>query len=42
MTAEIEQVKYAEITHAVRDSAINGLNIHAGDVIGIIGGKISF
>ncbi|NLB89234.1 MAG: DAK2 domain-containing protein, partial [Syntrophomonadaceae bacterium] len=41
MTAEIEQVKYAEITHAVRDSSINGLEIHAGDVIGIIGGKIS-
>lgn len=41
MTGEIEQVKYAEITHAVRDSSINGLNIQAGDVIGIIDGKIS-
>ncbi|NLJ72097.1 MAG: DAK2 domain-containing protein [Syntrophomonadaceae bacterium] len=41
MSGEIEQVKYAEITHAVRDSSINGLDISDGDVIGIIGGKIS-
>ncbi len=41
MSEEIEQVKYAEITHAVRDSSINGLDISDGDVIGIIGGKIS-
>lgn len=41
MSQEIEQIKYAEITHAVRDSAINGLSIKDGDVIGIIAGKIS-
>ncbi len=41
MAKEIEQVKYAEITHAVRDSTINGLSIKEGDVIGIIAGKIS-
>lgn len=41
MTAEIEHVKYAEITHAVRDSSINGLSIKTGDVIGIIAGNIS-
>ncbi len=36
MTEEIEQVKYAEITHAVRDSSINGLDIKMGDVICIL------
>lgn len=41
MGAEISQVKYAEITRAVRDSALNGLDIHEGDIIGIISGKIS-
>ena len=41
MSAEIQNVKYAEITHAVRDSSINGLSIQDGDIIGIISGKIS-
>ncbi|MDD3270269.1 MAG: DAK2 domain-containing protein [Syntrophomonadaceae bacterium] len=36
MTEEIEQVKYAEVTYAVRDSSINGLEIKMGDVIGIL------
>ena len=40
MEEEIRRVKYAEITQAVRDSAVNGLNIKDGDVIGIIGDAI--
>lgn len=36
MAAEIEQVKYAEVTRAVRDSTINGLEIKMGDIIGIL------
>ncbi len=41
MTEEIKQVKYAEITQAVRDSTINGLDIVTGDIIGIIAGEIA-
>ncbi|HCF50284.1 MAG TPA: dihydroxyacetone kinase [Syntrophomonas sp.] len=40
MEEEIKRVKYAEITKAVRDSAVNGLDIKDGDVIGIIGDSI--
>lgn len=40
MEAEADRVKYAEITQAVRDSAMNGLDIKAGDIIGIIGDTI--
>ncbi|MEN6326413.1 MAG: DAK2 domain-containing protein [Syntrophomonas sp.] len=36
MAAEIEQVKYAEVTQAVRDSSVNGLEIKMGDIIGIL------
>ncbi|MDD2619613.1 MAG: DAK2 domain-containing protein [Syntrophomonadaceae bacterium] len=41
MSAEIEQVKYAEVTYAVRDSSINGLEIKMGDTIGILGDNIT-
>jgi len=41
MNAEIQNVGYAEVTYAVRDSAVNGLDIKEGDIIGIINGKIS-
>jgi uncharacterized protein len=41
MSREMANVAYAEVTYAVRDSSINGLNIRAGDIIGIINGKIS-
>jgi DAK2 domain fusion protein YloV len=41
MTEEMQEVKYAEVTHAVRDSSINGLSIKAGDVIGILDGGIT-
>lgn len=41
MLEEIKNVKYGEITRAIRDSAVNGLKIQAGDVLGIICGEIS-
>lgn len=41
MIEEMEQVKYAEVTHAIRDTTINGLTIHEGDIIGILGGEIT-
>jgi DAK2 domain fusion protein YloV len=41
MQAETEKVSYAEVTHAVRDSGVSGLEIEAGNVIGLIDGKIS-
>lgn len=40
MEEEIKRVKYAEITRAVRDSAVNGLDIKMGDIIGIISDQI--
>ena len=40
MIEEMQQVKYAEVTHAVRDSSINGLTIKDGDIIGILGDEI--
>lgn len=41
MQEEMQGVQYAEITQAVRDSAINGLSIISGDIIGILNGKIA-
>ena len=41
MIDEMQQVKYAEVTHAVRNSSINGLSIKDGDIIGILGGEIT-
>jgi dihydroxyacetone kinase-like predicted kinase len=41
MTEEIKQVKFAEITYAVRDSSMNGLDIKEGDKIGILAGEIT-
>ena len=41
MSREMANVAYAEVTYAVRDSSINGLDIKSGDTIGIINGKIS-
>lgn len=40
MEDEANRVKFAEITRAVRDSAINGLEIKSGDIIGIIGDTV--
>lgn len=40
MEAEIKRVKSAEITQAIRDSALNGLDIKTGDIIGIINDRI--
>ncbi|HZK86674.1 MAG TPA: DAK2 domain-containing protein, partial [Syntrophomonas sp.] len=41
MQEEMQKITYAEVTHAVRDSAVNGLDIETGNVIGLIDGKIS-
>jgi len=41
MTEEIKQVKFAEVTYAVRDSLMNGMEIKEGDKIGIVGGEIA-
>jgi len=41
MNQEIKNIAYAEVTHAVRDSAVNGLEIKAGDIIGLINDYIS-
>ncbi len=41
MQEEMQKVTYAEVTHAVRDSGVSGLDIEAGNVIGLINGKIS-
>lgn len=40
MRQEIENVRYGEITYAVRDSSVNGLKITNGDVLGILAGEI--
>lgn len=35
MTAEIKKVKTGQLTYAIRDTVIDGLNIREGDIIGI-------
>jgi len=40
MLEEIKNVKYAEVTHAVRNSSVNNLDIKKGDAIGIISDNI--
>ena len=40
MSAAVEAVKYGEVTHAVRDSHVNGLDIKEGDTIGLIDDKV--
>jgi len=40
MAEEIKHVKYAEVTYAVRDSSLNGLEIKEGDILGIIEDEI--
>ncbi len=41
MTEAFQAVKNAQITYAVRDSGADGQDIHAGDILGILDGKIS-
>jgi len=41
MREEIKNVKYGEVTNAVRDSAMNGMKIKSGDVLGILAGEIA-
>lgn len=40
MEAEMQVVKYAEVTYAVRDTKLNGLEIKEGNTIGMINGEI--
>lgn len=41
MSEEMEEVKYAELTYAVRDTSMNGFDIEEGDIIGLIGEEIA-
>lgn len=41
MEDTVDNVKYAELTHAVRDSNINGFEIKEGSIIGLIGEEIA-
>jgi DAK2 domain fusion protein YloV len=41
MTAALKGVKTGEVTYAVRDSRFNGQEIRAGDILGLIDGKLS-
>ena len=36
MQDAMEQVQYGEVTHAVRDSQVNGLEVKTGDAIGLV------
>ncbi|MDR1322147.1 MAG: DAK2 domain-containing protein [Gracilibacteraceae bacterium] len=40
MTAAINEVRSGEVTYAVRDSSFEGMTIRAGDVLGLVEGKI--
>ncbi|HHY36750.1 MAG TPA: DAK2 domain-containing protein [Firmicutes bacterium] len=41
MTAAMEGIKTGEVTYAVRDSSFNGQKIRAGDILGLLDGKLS-
>jgi len=41
MNDEMQEVKYAEVTYAVRDTSMNGFQIREGDIIGLIGDQIA-
>ena len=40
MRAEAERVQTIEVTHAVRDTRSDGLNVHKGDVIAVINDRL--
>lgn len=40
MNEEMRRIQYGEITFAVRDTTVNGLDIKAGDVLGLVNGAI--
>ena len=40
MKEEMRRVQYGEITFAVRDTVINGLEISEGDILGLVNGNI--
>lgn len=41
MRRGIDNVVYGEVTYAVRDTSLNGMDIKEGDVIALINGKVS-
>jgi dihydroxyacetone kinase-like predicted kinase len=41
MTESLETVKSGSITHAVRDTSFDSIEIHEGDYLGMLEGKIS-
>lgn len=41
MRRGIDNVVYGEVTYAVRDTSLNGMDIKEGDIIALINGKIS-
>ncbi len=41
MTEAVQTVKSGEITHAVRDTHVNGFTINEGDILGLFDGDIS-
>lgn len=40
MKDEIRRIQYGEITFAVRDTTINGMDIKEGDILGLVNGSI--
>ena len=40
MIEQMEHVKSAEVTYAVRDSVVNGLQIEEGNILGIVDGEV--
>ena len=40
MVEQMEHVKSAEVTYAVRDSVVNGLQIEEGNILGIVDGEV--
>jgi dihydroxyacetone kinase-like predicted kinase len=40
MTAATEHVQAIEVTHAMRDASVDGLDIRRGDIIGLLNDKI--
>ena len=41
MNETLEHVRSAEITHAVRDSEIDGVAVREGEVIGLVDGRLA-
>ncbi len=40
MAAGLEAIAYGEVTHAVRDARVDGLDVRSGQHVGLVGGRI--